>query len=184
MGVSSVQRSSETIGVNEVSRISAGSVMKGEIRSPYDIRIDGRFEGTIVSQAKVVAGEKAVIIGDVVCHNADFWGRIEGDFYVKDTLSLKETAVVDGDLHTRRLQVELGTSFNGHCTMITEEEFERMTTGQGVQEELKPQPFAAEEELPQEKTEAPRRPLEVEESPFSRSAQPLAGGTFSSFPEA
>ena len=64
---SSFDRSGESVGVNDISRISAGSVIKGEITSPNDIRIDGSFEGKIVSQAKVVVGEKAVIKGDIVC---------------------------------------------------------------------------------------------------------------------
>ena len=128
-------RSFDTTGVNDVSRISAGSVIKGEIVSPNDIRIDGYFEGKIISQAKVVVGEKAVIKGDVICNNADFWGQIDGDLYVKDTLSLKSTSVIDGDLHVRRVQVDLNATFNGNCKMITEEEFQTLTSGEQVVEE-------------------------------------------------
>lgn len=123
-------RSSDNIGVNDVSRISAGSSIKGEITSPNDIRIDGTFEGKIVSQAKVVVGEKAVIKGDIICGSCDFWGKINGNFYVKDTLSLKDTCVVSGDLHIRRLQVDLDAVFNGNCKMITESEFTQLTTGE------------------------------------------------------
>ena len=128
-------RTYDSTGVNDVSRISAGSVIKGEIISPNDIRIDGSFEGKIISQAKVVVGEKAVIKGDVICNNADFWGQIDGDLYVKDTLSLKSTSVIDGDLHVRRLQVDLNATFNGNCKMITEEEFQTLTSGEQVVEE-------------------------------------------------
>lgn len=127
---SNYDRTGESLGVNDISRISAGSIIKGEITSPNDIRIDGSFEGKIVSQAKVVVGEKAVIKGDIVCNNCDFWGKIDGNFYVKDTLSLKDTCVVDGDLHIRRLQVDLDATFNGNCKMISEGEFNQLTTGE------------------------------------------------------
>ena len=127
---SSFDRTGESVGVNDISRISAGSTIKGEIISPNDIRIDGTFEGKVVSQAKVVVGEKAVIKGDIVCSNCDFWGRIDGNFYVKDTLSLKSTCVVSGDLHIRRLQVDLDATFNGSCKMIDENEFNQLTTGE------------------------------------------------------
>ena len=127
---SSFDRTGESVGVNDISRISAGSTIKGEITSPNDIRIDGTFEGKVVSQAKVVVGEKAVIKGDIVCSNCDFWGRIDGNFYVKDTLSLKSTCVVDGDLHIRRLQVDLDATFNGSCKMIDENEFNQLTSGE------------------------------------------------------
>ena len=127
---SSYDRSAESVGVNDISRISAGSSIKGEITSPNDIRIDGTFEGKIISQAKVVVGEKAVIKGDIVCCNCDFWGKIDGNFFVKDTLSLKATCVVEGDLHIRRLQVDLDATFNGSCKMINEDEFNILTTGE------------------------------------------------------
>ena len=45
------------VNVNEVSRISTGTVIKGEINSPNDIRIDGVFEGKIFSKGRVVVGE-------------------------------------------------------------------------------------------------------------------------------
>ena len=127
---SNYDRSGETVGVNDVSRISAGSSIKGEITSPNDIRIDGNFEGKIISQAKVVVGVKAVIKGDIVSSSCDFWGKIDGNFFVKDTLSLKDTCVVTGDLHIRRLQVDLDATFNGNCKMIGESEFNQLTTGE------------------------------------------------------
>ena len=143
---SNSDRTGESVGVNDISRISAGSSIKGEIVSPNDIRIDGTFEGQIISQAKVVVGEKAVIKGDVVCSNCDFWGKIDGNFYVKDTLSLKATCVVTGDLHIRRLQVDLDATFNGNCKMIDENEFNQLTTGERPAMYDVPEPVAEEDD--------------------------------------
>lgn len=115
-----------TVNVNEVSRISTGTIVKGEISSTNDIRIDGTFEGKIYSKGRVVVGEKALIKGDIVCTNVDFWGTMEGNFFVKDTLSLKSSSKVKGDLHIKRLQVELDARFDGTCQMISESEFDRL----------------------------------------------------------
>lgn len=114
------------VNVNSISRISAGTVIKGEILSPTDIRIDGTFEGRVQSKGRVVVGESAIIKGDLVCENVDLWGKVEGNLFVKDTLSLKEGCVVDGNLHIRRLAVELGATFNGNCKTITEAEFNKL----------------------------------------------------------
>ena len=114
------------VNVNSISRISAGTVIKGEILSPTDIRIDGTFEGRVQSKGRVVVGESATIKGDIVCENIDLWGKVEGNLFVKDTLSLKEGCVVDGNLHIRRLAVELGATFNGNCKTITEAEFNKL----------------------------------------------------------
>ena len=115
------------VNVNEVSRISTGTVIKGEINSPNDIRIDGVFEGKIFSKGRVVVGEKAEIKGDIVCDNVDFWGKMTGCLFVRDTLTLKDTCSVNGDLHVQRLVVELGAHFDGTCKMLKEGEFEHVS---------------------------------------------------------
>ncbi|MBO5943426.1 MAG: polymer-forming cytoskeletal protein [Bacteroidales bacterium] len=125
------------VNVNSISRISAGTVIKGEILSPTDIRIDGTFEGRVQSKGRVVVGESATIKGDIVCENIDLWGKVEGNLFVKDTLSLKEGCVVDGNLHIRRLAVELGATFNGNCKTITETEFNKLA---GVDAAAQPKP--------------------------------------------
>lgn len=114
------------VNVNSISRISSGTIIKGEIVSPYDIRIDGTFEGKVQTKGRVVVGESASVKGDVVCENIDLWGKMEGNVFVKNTLALKEGCVVDGSLNVRKLSVELGSSFNGTCRMITEAEFDKM----------------------------------------------------------
>lgn len=117
------------LNVNSVSRISAGTVIKGEITSPSDIRVDGTFEGRIISKGRVVVGESATIKGDVICENIDLWGNLDGNVFVKDTLSLKEGCEINGNLHIKRLSVELGATFNGNCHMITEAEFDKLSSG-------------------------------------------------------
>ena len=138
-----------TVNVNEVSRISNGTVVKGEISSSNDIRIDGTFEGKIQSKGRVVVGEKALIKGDIICSNVDFWGTMEGNFYVKDTLSLKSSSKVKGDLHIKRLQVELDAKFDGTCQMISEADFDRLVGGSPAAAPQKP--VAAPQPAPQNK---------------------------------
>jgi len=123
-------KSEPTLNVNSISRISAGTVIKGEILSPTDIRIDGTFEGRVQSKGSVVLGETASVKGDIICNNIDLWGKVEGNIFVKDTLSLKAGCTMDGNLHARRLSVELGAIFNGSCKTITEAEFEKLAGAQ------------------------------------------------------
>ena len=126
------------VSANSISRISAGTVIKGEILSPCDIRIDGTFEGKIQSKGRVVIGESAHIKGDIVCDNIDLWGKVEGNVFVKDTLNLKEGCTVLGNLNVRKLSVELGATFNGNCKMISESDFDRVAGSK----EQKPQATA------------------------------------------
>ena len=115
------------VNMNEVSRISAGTVFNGEITSSNDIRIDGQFEGRIDSKGRLVVGERAVVNGDVICTNVDFSGTMsKGTFYVMDTLSLKAGCSVNGDLRFKRLQVDLDAKINGNLKVLNEKEFDQI----------------------------------------------------------
>ena len=114
------------LNVNSISRISAGTIIKGEIVSPSDIRIDGTFEGKVQTKGRVVVGETALVKGDIICENIDLWGKVNGNVFVKDTLALMEGCHVDGNLNIKRLSVELGATFNGNCRMITDGEFNKI----------------------------------------------------------
>lgn len=116
----------KVIDVNDVSHISAGALIKGDFICPSDVRVDGRIEGKIQSPGRVVVGEAAEIKGTILCDMLDLWGKIDGDVYIRDTLSLKNGSSVEGNLNTRRLQVEIGACINGSCHMIAEEEFDKL----------------------------------------------------------
>ena len=117
----------QTVNVNEVSRISSGSVVKGEINSPNDIRVDGSFEGKIISKGRVVVGENAIISGDIICENVDLWGKMTGNLFVRDTLALKEGCSVKGNLNIKRLIVELGARFDGNCKMLDDVDYDKLS---------------------------------------------------------
>ena len=52
------------VNVNEVSRVSSGTIIRGDIYSPNDIRIDGSFEGRIISKSArmPISGERCMEI--------------------------------------------------------------------------------------------------------------------------
>ena len=113
------------VNVNDVTRISEGAVLKGDLSSLNDIRLDGTIEGTIYSKSKVVVGEKSHIKGSILCTNADLSGEITGDIYVGDTLILNSSAKVTGGIHVNKFHVEMGARIDGTWKMITKEEFDK-----------------------------------------------------------
>lgn len=118
-----------TVNVNDVNRIAAGAKFTGDIATVNDIRIDGAFEGRLYSEARVVVGEKAVVKGDIFATYLDFNGTmLGGNFYVKDTLSLKTGCTVEGDLYFQRFQVELDAKFTGRCQVMSEADFHKVAS--------------------------------------------------------
>ena len=110
--------------VNDVSRISQGASIKGDLCSSTDIRVDGQVDGTLYTEGKAVVGESARLSGKLFGTTIDFWGKMDGDIFVRDTLSLKSSSVVNGNIHVRRIQVEMGAQINGTCNMITEDDYD------------------------------------------------------------
>ena len=109
--------------INEVSRISVGTEVQGNLVSQSDIRIDGVFEGDMVTSGKLVLGDRAIIRGNVICSSADIWGTVEGELCAKDSITFKSTANFTGNLKTNKICIEMGATFSGSCKIITEEEF-------------------------------------------------------------
>ena len=112
-----------TVSVNEVSRISAGTEVQGNLVSKSDIRIDGIFEGDMVTSGKLVLGDNAIIRGNIICSSADIWGSVEGELCAKESITFKSTASFTGNLKTNKICIEMGAAFSGNCKIITEEEF-------------------------------------------------------------
>lgn len=124
-----MQKTSEQgAGINDVTRISKGATINGDLISSSDIRVDGVINGKVLSDGKIVVGEQAALSGSLFCANLDFWGKMEGDIYVKDTLCIKSTATVNGNIHVHKLQVEMGAQINGTCKMISEQEYDDLAS--------------------------------------------------------
>lgn len=97
--------------------LTHGSKIVGKIFADTDFRIDGEVEGTITCNGKVVIGQKGFLKGSISCVNAEIIGSVDGDITVTETLSLRGTAVIKGDVKTKVLMVEPNAVFNGTCSM-------------------------------------------------------------------
>lgn len=97
--------------------IGNGTIIKGEIESNGDIRIDGKVVGILKSTGKIVLGQNGVIEGDIFCKQADLSGHVKGKLIVDELTSMKSTSNVEGELVTKQLYIEIGAKFNGKCEM-------------------------------------------------------------------
>ncbi|NDV47545.1 polymer-forming cytoskeletal protein [Paludibacter sp. 221] len=100
--------------------LTHGSKIIGKIIADKDFRIDGEIEGDIVCSGKIVIGQKGFLKGTVQCTFAEILGKVDGKIEVSDTLTLRESAVVVGDIKTKILIVEPKAVFDGTCSMKRE----------------------------------------------------------------
>ncbi len=99
------------------NRIEKNTKIKGDIISEADFRIDGKLDGNVKTSGKVVIGKDGYIHGKVQCVNADIEGSFNGELNVSELLSLKASAVIEGNVSVNKLAVEPGATFNASCTM-------------------------------------------------------------------
>lgn len=100
-----------------VNILSEGSKLKGDLNSQTDIRIAGTVEGEASSKGKIIVTGNGKVVGDITSSEADIAGRVEGKLKVSSKLTLRESAIIDGDIYTKTLVVEEGAQINGACRM-------------------------------------------------------------------
>jgi cytoskeletal protein CcmA (bactofilin family) len=102
---------------SSVNLIGGGTKITGDITSAGDVRIDGHLAGNIVIAGKFVLGPNGMVEGNITSANADLSGEVKGKVNVSETLSLKATARINGDIITGKLAIEPGALFTGTCNM-------------------------------------------------------------------
>jgi len=103
-----------------VNILGPGTLIKGDIKSNGDIRIDGSLVGSVESKGKVVIGSTGNVEGEIICQNADFSGLIKGHVTITELLILKSSARLNGNITTNKLSIEPGAKFSGTCQMDPE----------------------------------------------------------------
>ena len=103
--------------VLERNIIGKNTSIVGDVISEGDFRIEGKVEGTIKTNGRVIIGGSGSVSGKVECSNADIEGKFSGELIVHNVLSLKATAKISGDVIIGKLSVEPGAEFNATCAM-------------------------------------------------------------------
>lgn len=104
-------------GAPTINFLGTGTTIQGDIKSNGDFRIDGHLDGSINSKGKVVIGNSGRVDGDIVCQNADISGTVKAKVVVHELLTLKSSAIINGDILTSKLAIEPGAKFTGSCNM-------------------------------------------------------------------
>lgn len=91
-----------------------GTEVEGNIKTESDIRIDGILIGDLSCDAKVIIGPSGTVEGNVTCQSAVIEGSFEGILEVAGNLTLKETAVINGEAAYDKLVVHQGAVINAN----------------------------------------------------------------------
>ena len=92
---------------------------KGELRADEDFVLQGRIEGSIHHTQNLTIGTDGVVKGDSRARTIVVEGTVEGDLYALESISIRPTAKVLGNLLAPRVSIADGANFNGKVDMAT-----------------------------------------------------------------
>jgi cytoskeletal protein CcmA (bactofilin family) len=102
--------------------IGPNTNLSGDIETGGFTRIDGHIRGDIKAKGRVVIGERARMKGNVSGTNITVGGVVCGNIIADGHLVILSTAVVIGDIITRRVQADDGCFVNGKVAVCISDE--------------------------------------------------------------
>ena len=100
-----------------ISIIGPGMTIVGDCETDGTVRVEGSVEGSIKAGKAVVVGKQGVVTGNIITQDAVISGRVHGTLIAASRLELQATSHVEGEIHTRRMQLEEGAVLNGMVHM-------------------------------------------------------------------
>ena len=110
-------KKSNSNSFSQQNTIAQGTTFNGDLISEGDFRIEGIVNGSLITSGKVVIGKTGSVEGVLTSENADVEGKFKGTLNVSDTLNLRSSAHIEGDVQIGKLSVEPGATFNASCLM-------------------------------------------------------------------
>jgi cytoskeletal protein CcmA (bactofilin family) len=100
-----------------ISLIAPGMNIVGDCETDGTVRVEGRIEGSIRAGKSVVVGRSGEVVGDIFTQDAVVSGRVSGNIAADSRLELQSTCDIQGELRSRRVQLDEGARFNGQVHM-------------------------------------------------------------------
>jgi len=102
------------------SIVSAEMTIRGDLKSPGDLQIEGAVIGEI-EVGKLVIAEGGRVEGNIIAQNVKICGILSGSVHA-GMVTLTATARVVGDIHHELLAIETGGQLEGMSRRIQSEE--------------------------------------------------------------
>ncbi len=104
-----------------LANIGKSVTIKGELSGSEDIYVDGQLEGSIqLSGNSVTVGPNGRVKANITAKNLTVGGTLDGNVHASERTELRKTAVVNGDVQTRRIAIEEGAYFKGKLEILGE----------------------------------------------------------------
>jgi len=103
------------------ANIGKSVVIKGDISGNEDIYVDGQVDGSIqLVGNSLTIGPNGRVHASVAAKNVTVGGSLEGNIHATERNEMRKSAVVNGDVQTRRIAIEEGAYFKGKLEILSD----------------------------------------------------------------
>jgi len=99
--------------------LDVNAAMQGSLvfSDPVNLRINGKFEGTLTTKGNLIVGASAQVVADIIGESIVISGKVKGKVKASKMVALTLSANVIGDIETPKISIESGAMFNGKLKM-------------------------------------------------------------------
>ena len=97
------------------------TIFNGLLNYTGTVRIDGKFEGQVITEDTLIIGETGHLTGEISAGTIICLGYVEGTLMASQKVEIHPTSKVVGTIKTPGLHVEVGGVFDGTCDMTGKE---------------------------------------------------------------
>jgi len=116
--IKSEPRKETEMSEENVTNLTSDVEIKGTIKFSSILKIDGKFEGEMITDdGELIVGKTGSIQANVKVKNAVIEGHVDGNVIASEKVELRKQAQLIGDLKARTLVIEEGVVFVGNCNV-------------------------------------------------------------------
>jgi len=98
----------------DITSIGKCVVIKGELTGDEDLIIEGQVEGKIIlKDHHLMIGNHGAIRGEIRARNVTVNGKVVGNIFAGELMTITATGSVEGDIESSRISVVDGAFFRG-----------------------------------------------------------------------
>jgi len=92
--------------------------INGDVKGDEDLMIEGDVSGTVeLKNSALTIGKEGKVKADIHARSISVDGTTDGDLFASESIAIRATAVVRGNLIAPRISLEDGASFKGSVEM-------------------------------------------------------------------
>ncbi|HEB71271.1 MAG TPA: polymer-forming cytoskeletal protein [Nitrospirae bacterium] len=95
---------------------------KGVLSFEGTVRIDGRFEGEVLTEDNLIVGDKALVKAEIKVGAILVQGVVEGNIYAAQKIQIASKGKLIGSIITPSLHIEEGAILEGNVSMLNHDE--------------------------------------------------------------